>query len=257
MGMELQERKLNYRQSFPVNITQPIAGNYYPVQSGIVMTDPNTKERLFIMPDRAQGGTSPYHGSLELMIHRRLLRDDGKGVTQNLNEVDWDGQGMRQWVTHNILLSKADYLAPSYRQVQMDRDVDILTFFSDLSSVGTPNQTPEPAQSVGFIDIDPMVKLTTRPINATQFLLRFHNMDDASNRTVHNSVFKSPAYASLHVVETSLSANQPKTEMLKRKLNWNGLDLNNPNYAKTDYYTGTEFVLRPQEIRTFVVTVNN
>lgn len=59
------------------------------------------------------------------MIHRRLLIDDSRGVGEPLNElginyyierielthfnVDWDGQGMRQWVTHTLLFNKPGY----------------------------------------------------------------------------------------------------------------------------------------------------
>lgn len=40
------------------------------------------------------------------MLHRRMLNDDSRGVGEALNETDWDGQGLRQWVTHTILFNK-------------------------------------------------------------------------------------------------------------------------------------------------------
>lgn len=39
------------------------------------------------MPDRAQGGASIYAGEVELLIHRRLLYDDNRGVGEPLNEL--------------------------------------------------------------------------------------------------------------------------------------------------------------------------
>jgi len=47
--------------------------------------------RLSVMPDRAQGGASIQEGQIELMIHRRLVADDGRGVGEPLNEKEpWD-----------------------------------------------------------------------------------------------------------------------------------------------------------------------
>jgi alpha-mannosidase len=38
------------------------------------------------MVDRAFGGSSIVDGQVELMLHRRLLLDDSRGVAENLNE---------------------------------------------------------------------------------------------------------------------------------------------------------------------------
>jgi hypothetical protein len=57
------------------------------------------------MPDRAEGGSSITPGEIELMLHRRLSMDDDRGVNEPLNELDWDGQGLRQWVTHTLFIS--------------------------------------------------------------------------------------------------------------------------------------------------------
>ena len=47
------------------------------------------------MNDRCQGGTSLKDGTIELMMHRRLCRDDDKGVFEFLNETDSNGQGLQ------------------------------------------------------------------------------------------------------------------------------------------------------------------
>lgn len=41
---------------------------------------------LAVMTDRAQGGASLASGALELMLHRRTLNDDARGVAEPLNE---------------------------------------------------------------------------------------------------------------------------------------------------------------------------
>ena len=41
------------------------------------------------MNDRSQGGTSLTDGDVMLMIHRRILHDDHRGVEEALNEKGW------------------------------------------------------------------------------------------------------------------------------------------------------------------------
>ena len=42
-------------------------------------------------------------GQVELMIHRRNLYDDDKGVGEPMNERDLDGKGMRSSMKHYIV----------------------------------------------------------------------------------------------------------------------------------------------------------
>jgi len=73
------------RPSVPqYTVTEPIAGNYYPINSQIMIQD--KVAALAILVDRAQGGASLRSGQLELMVHRRLVVDDNRGVAEPLNE---------------------------------------------------------------------------------------------------------------------------------------------------------------------------
>lgn len=71
---------MNYRPTWPLVVHQPVAGNYYPVNSHIGIIDALTKKKVTILTDRTQGGSVLREGEIELMIHRRLLMDDGRGV---------------------------------------------------------------------------------------------------------------------------------------------------------------------------------
>ena len=51
-GRGLIKRKLNYRADWKFMQTEPVAGNYYPVNSEILIRDDKTE--LAIVPDRAQ-----------------------------------------------------------------------------------------------------------------------------------------------------------------------------------------------------------
>ena len=46
MGMELQKRILNYRPTWKLQNTQPVSGNYYPIQSTILINDTASGETL-------------------------------------------------------------------------------------------------------------------------------------------------------------------------------------------------------------------
>ena len=46
MGMEMQKRVVNYRPTWSLIVTEPVAGNYYPVQSSILIQDFASNESL-------------------------------------------------------------------------------------------------------------------------------------------------------------------------------------------------------------------
>jgi len=253
MGMEMQKRILNYRPSWNLQVDQPVSGNYYPVQSTIYIEDVESNESLAILPDRAQGGSSINEGEIELMLHRRLLFDDQKGVYEALNELDPDLKGMRQWVTHTLLFNKPGVLETSYRQVQLNNYMSNIVLLTPVDDTPSFEESEDTLDSGNFRDFDQSIKLLSRPITSTKFLFRFQNMDETDTKYVDTAVFTSPNYGQGSVVEMSLTANQPKTEMINKRFNWNGLELNNPDFAKTDYLTSNQFMLRPLEIRTFMV----
>lgn len=66
-GREMIQRKRNYRETWKLNLKEPVAGNYYPVTTKIAIEDDT--HRLAILNDRAQGGSSLYDGTVELMVH--------------------------------------------------------------------------------------------------------------------------------------------------------------------------------------------
>ncbi|KAG6518775.1 hypothetical protein ZIOFF_022256 [Zingiber officinale] len=83
-GRDFLKRVRDYRADWNLQVTQPVSGNYYPLNLGIYSTD--GKSELSVLVDRAVGGSSIKDGEIEIMLHRRLLYDDSRGVAEALDE---------------------------------------------------------------------------------------------------------------------------------------------------------------------------
>ncbi|XP_044309624.1 lysosomal alpha-mannosidase isoform X2 [Varanus komodoensis] len=112
-GREILQRRRNYRATWNLTQTEPIAGNYYPVNSRIYIKDP--KIQLTVLTDRSQGGSSILDGSLELMVHRRLLYDDHRGVGEPLLEPGEYYDGLVVRGRHLLLLDTTESSAEQHR----------------------------------------------------------------------------------------------------------------------------------------------
>lgn len=103
-GRQTMKRRIDWRESFKYETSEPVAGNYYPVNSHIYIKDLTKEKQLTILVDRSQGGSSLKEGQLELMVHRRPANDDGNGIGEVLNEVA-HGRGLIARGTHYLILS--------------------------------------------------------------------------------------------------------------------------------------------------------
>lgn len=109
---------------------EEISGNYYPVTTKISISD--NESRLSILTDRAQGGTSLESGSVELMVHRRLLHDDAFGVGEALNEIAY-GQGIVARGKHYLYLGPPTIETRAYeRFLQLRTLLPFWIFFNEL-----------------------------------------------------------------------------------------------------------------------------
>ena len=96
-GREILKRVRDFRPTWNFNQTEPVAGNYFPINSRIFIRDETgdaTGRQLTICNDRTQGGASIHDGSIEIMLHRRVLHDDSLGVSEPLNEPGYDNKGL-------------------------------------------------------------------------------------------------------------------------------------------------------------------
>ena len=102
-GRRLLRRRRDARPTWRLNVTETVAGNFYPVTSLASLEEaggddgdgdggeggggpPPALSSLSVVVDRAQGAASLVDGEVQLLAHRRLLFDDFRGVTEPLNE---------------------------------------------------------------------------------------------------------------------------------------------------------------------------
>ena len=100
----MQERILNYRESFNFSSYEMVSGNYYPINSAIAIRD--SKLQMTVLNDRSQGGSVLEEGRIELMQNRRLLYDDDRGVDEALNETDEFGNGISVPATYKLIFDE-------------------------------------------------------------------------------------------------------------------------------------------------------
>ena len=69
-GRQTLLRQRDFRETWQYRKTEPVSGNYYPVNSHLYITDDQAKPEMLLalINDRSQGGTSLNDGELELMV---------------------------------------------------------------------------------------------------------------------------------------------------------------------------------------------
>ena len=65
---------------------------------------------MSILVDRAQAGGSMAPGQMDLMVHRRITKDDSRGVGEPLLEPGQFGDGLMVRGTHQVVVGKPNSL---------------------------------------------------------------------------------------------------------------------------------------------------
>lgn len=252
-GKEMVKRVRNKRgptYPSPYNISEPVAGNYYPVNA-LISIDDGANE-LAVITDVSQGGSSLADGSVELMVHRRLQADDSRGVQEPLNETmcgcndigaapgqmgahghEGDGgcecAGLTMRGKHWIVFDTLANAHEARRVLSEGINFPATMVFAPGSS-SFNGQTSFTAISEA---LPPNVKLVTltnnyQSIHGGQYLLRLSHLYEAGEhpslaQPVQVDLSKVFAKAGLKVtsaVETTLTGNNALAEVEARKHTW-------------------------------------
>lgn len=291
-GREMVSRKTNGRgPSYPAyQVNEPVAGNYYPVNSMITLDDGAVE--LAVIVDTSLGGASLRDGEIELMVHRRVMQDDSRGVQEPLNETmcgcndigaapgsmgahghEADGgcqcAGLTMRGRHFIVFDTLEKSHEIRRQL-----VETLNFGPTLAfaPAGTP-KPPVPTSSFISKALPANVKLLTMTsnyleANGNRVMLRLAHMYSVGEHPTLSQpvtvslvdVFGKAGLTIQSAEETSLTGNQDAKDMDKRRRTklWHTEDnahLRPVMRARLDPADDALSVtLGPMEIKTFWVT---
>eukprot|EP00825_Cyclidium_porcatum_P021455 TRINITY_DN2391_c0_g1_i2.p1 TRINITY_DN2391_c0_g1~~TRINITY_DN2391_c0_g1_i2.p1 ORF type:complete len:323 (-),score=56.55 TRINITY_DN2391_c0_g1_i2:133-1101(-) len=250
-GLELMQRKLNYRPTFSMDLSEPAAGNFFPVNKMILIND--TSNLVAVLNDRAQGGTSLKPGQVELMVHRRLFSDDGHGVGEELNELNENGiGGLEARLRHWIVFANNKDLVNLPRQVQFMKDQQPLQYYAQSDSTTFSKFAQQ--ISVGIGQLPNYMKFYLQYIGNSNYIMRLHNLNiGAYNFTYSNSTFSS-------IVQYTLTGNQVYQNWLNTKMKWYEV---NPSEEQTsqqsydmDEATLAQIQVKQLQIKTYMVQSN-
>ncbi|XP_049857093.1 lysosomal alpha-mannosidase-like [Schistocerca gregaria] len=265
-GREMIKRRVNYRSTWDYVVEEPVSGNYYPITSKIVIKDENKGLEMAILNDRAQGGSSLRNGEIELMVHRRLLRDDGMGVAEALQEEAF-GKGLvargKHWLlVGNITRSDGCSLACQERKVAEKKLLSPWVLLSNADNTPFTEWTNSHETQFSGLrqELPQNVKiLTLEPWKDTSLLLRLEHMlekEEDTNLSQPATINLEALFAPFSISsirETTLGGNQWLED--NTRLIW----IDEEGTASTTRQSKGDIpnvTLEPMEIRTFVIEID-
>nr|POF24171.1 alpha-mannosidase [Quercus suber] len=228
-GRDFIKRVRDFRTDWNLQVNQPVAGNYYPINLGIYVQDSSME--LSVLVDRSVGGTSLVDGQIELMLHRRLLHDDSRGVGEALNEtvcVLAKCEGLTVQGKFYLKIDNIGEGAKWRRTVGQEIYSPLLLAFTEQDGNNWIN-----SHVPTFSAIDPSYALpnniaviTLQELANGKVLLRLahlYEIGEDKDYSVMASVDLKKLFPKKEiskVTEVSLSANQERAEMEKKRLVW-------------------------------------
>lgn len=264
-GRDFLKRVRDYREDWPLIVTQPVAGNYYPLNLGIFTND--SKSELSILVDRATGGASIKDGELELMLHRRMITDDGRGVGEALDEtvcVNNTCNGLTVRGKYYLSINQLGAGAQWRRTLGQQIYSPILLAFTHENAEEwkaahmTKATVMDPNYSLPFN----VALITLQELDDGNVLLRLAHPYEAGEDAIYSALAKVElkkmfAKKMIKIIkEMSLSANQNKSDMKKMTWKVEGDSTNEPKPIRGAPVDPSTLIveLGPMEIRTFLLT---
>ncbi|XP_022885757.1 alpha-mannosidase-like isoform X4 [Olea europaea var. sylvestris] len=258
------KRVRDYRSGWNLTVTQPVAGNYYPINLGIFIAD--NKSELSVLVDRATGGSSINDGEIELMLHRRIIKDDTGGLVEPLDElvcVNSTCEGLMIRGNYYMSINERGTGSRWRRKTGQEIYSPLLLAFSHESAENwiSSHLTKATAMDPNYSLPLNVALITLQELVDGNVLLRLAHLYEASEDEKYSSLAKVELKKMFTgktikaLKETSLSANQDKSEMKRMTWEVEGQNGNDPDPIRGGPMDMSTLIveLGPMEIRTFLL----
>ncbi|XP_056631268.1 lysosomal alpha-mannosidase-like [Diorhabda sublineata] len=273
-GRQMMKRIKDERFDYKYNVTEePIASNYYPVTSKIVMKDEEKNIQVTLLNDRSQGGSSLDKNQFELMVHRRLTMDDERGVGEILDESEFSlSIGMYARGSHYLMVGKTQGANENGKTTSAEERIfahkTLLQPFVGLSPTDMTFEELEKQIDFQYSALQAELPENINILSFEQwvdnsYLLRLEHILEkeedpklSKEVTVNiKNLFKNIAIS--EITETTLGANVPLSEFSKTpRFEWNTLPKITSQSSTSNKLIGEDgsVTLNPMEIRTFIIS---
>jgi len=248
-GLEVERRVRNSRPNYPYTVTEPVAGNFFPSNVFTYLANTDYSQNLGVIGDRSRAAASLQDGSIEMLVHRRLLHDDGRGVGEALNE------DTRIISENAVIVNDGDFNL-TLRVVQQVLQNPCAVFYGTTGDIASA-----PPQLSSNVNLPPGVALLSREFQPDgNLVVRLQNIyaigDGAHAAPVSvdlMSVFPQGTKAFGSVVEMDINAARRLSDVSRLSWMTDG-DQGSHRTKLGGPLQGTSVTLAPMEIRTFLLT---
>ncbi|GMR31647.1 hypothetical protein PMAYCL1PPCAC_01842, partial [Pristionchus mayeri] len=240
-GRQMMKRTRNAHPSFTYENTEPIAANYYPITTTVLLRDDTTQAT--VLTDRSQGASSPSDGVIDIMIHRRSFYDDHWGVEEPLNEPGVDGRGLIVSGSHFVQIGSVHgaserarigqhnvFHRPEVTFAEFDGNIDEYLKHFETSFAGLRSDLPPHAHL-----------LTLAKWSGRKILLRLEHLFQISE----DDSISTPVSVDLRTLFSNLNTTSKREVLLA--------GIREPARTRKDYEDDFLISLHPMEIRTFIL----
>ncbi|CAA0412387.1 unnamed protein product [Arabidopsis thaliana] len=264
-GRDFLKRVRDNRTDWHLEVNEPIAGNYYPLNLGMYIKD--EKAELSVLVDRATGGASIKDGEIELMLHRRTSMDDSRGVEESLVEtvcVNDTCAGLTIRGNYYVSINKVGEGGRWRRETGQEIYSPLLMAFAHENKEKWKASNTVKGYAMDHLYTLPqnIALITLEELDLGNVLLRLAHLYEAGEDNDYSKIAKVELKKLFsgkmikEVTEMSLSANQEKVKM-KEKMKWKvegeAEQPSSPLRGGPVDKSTLVVELGPMEIRTFLV----